>query len=151
MNYKWGRANANAVCCLGWRPWYVLSKVYRNWWEDDTVRIYVIYKRILVGWMSENWTIKDVVALAKGLCDFAWGRPWLGEAGRAPFSSIPWHLPYNWGKVRKTEERAREKALPRTVEANRKLYGEGETLYFWGGGVKHLVRRPAGSARSSSW
>jgi hypothetical protein len=31
---------------------------------------------------------------------FGWGPVWLGETGRDPFSIIPWHLPYNWGKAR---------------------------------------------------
>jgi len=41
-----------------------------------------------------------------------------GSAGRAPtFHPIPWHLPYNWGKSRKTSVRVAERrsADPNTI------------------------------------
>jgi hypothetical protein len=48
----------------------------------------------LVGWMSGSWT--------QNWTRFGWRPPWSGVSGPCPFSFVPWHLLYNWGKARKT-------------------------------------------------
>jgi hypothetical protein len=58
------------------------------------------------------------LAVTEGVCDtcggggggdhFGWRPPWSGEGGLSPFSFIPRHLPYNWGKARKTAVRVAE-------------------------------------------
>jgi hypothetical protein len=48
------------------------------------------------------------LALAEGLCDTLGGGGWDHFGGTCPFSFIPWHLPYNWGKARKTSVRVAE-------------------------------------------
>jgi hypothetical protein len=60
--------------------------------------------------MSGSWTQRDGIALAEGLSDFGGQSFWLrasmiGGCGPCPFLVIPWHLPYNWGKARKTSVR----------------------------------------------
>jgi hypothetical protein len=77
-------------------------------------------KKILVGWLSGSWTQK--------CCDhFGWWPLLLrgkslqlkasmtGEGGPWPFWFIPWHLPYNWGKARKTSVRVGEIPLFSTI------------------------------------
>jgi hypothetical protein len=49
---------------------------------------------------------------------FGWGPPWLGDAGRAPFLVIPWHLPYKWGKARKTSVRVESVWTARSCRAD---------------------------------
>jgi hypothetical protein len=74
--------------------------------RDCPIRQLVLYEKDF-GWLSGIWTQK--------CCDhFGWwplrvGRKslWLkasmiGESGPCPFWIIPWDLPYNWGKARKT-------------------------------------------------
>jgi hypothetical protein len=51
-----------------------------------------------------------VIALADGLCylrrkSLQLKASVIGEGGPCPFWIIPWHLPYNWGKARKTSVR----------------------------------------------
>jgi hypothetical protein len=96
----------------GGMPRHVQTSGCCYWWEDDTIRWFVLTKEILVGWMSESWT-------QKGWDRFGWwplgggGGVWLkasmiGEGGPCPFWIIPWYLHNNWGKARK--------ALVRVVE-----------------------------------
>jgi hypothetical protein len=53
------------------------------------------------------------IALAEGLCYWGWGSFWLKFSmiwvgGLFTFWTIPWNLPFNWGKARKTSVRVAE-------------------------------------------
>jgi ABC-type uncharacterized transport system permease subunit len=66
-------------------------------------------KRTLVEWMSGNWTQRNGIALAEGLCDFGGinlaEASMIGKGSRGDFKIIPWNLPYSWEKSRKTSIR----------------------------------------------
>jgi hypothetical protein len=93
--------------CLGWRPWHVNTGGFASgggWSQLRTVL-----------WLDGCPGVEPRIglALAEGLCDFGgdhfgWSPPWSGVGSPCPFSFIPWHLPYNWGKARKTSVRVAE-------------------------------------------
>jgi hypothetical protein len=63
---------------------------------------------------------------------FGWRPPWSVVGGPRPFSFIPWHLPYNWGKARKTSVNKSVLFIPVRAPCSRL------TASQWGqlGGVK---------------
>jgi hypothetical protein len=80
-----------------------------HWWICFCWGMILTNNSSLVGCLGVEPRIG--VALYEGLDEFwggdrsGWSPLWSGVGGPCPFSFIPWHLPYNWGKARKISVR----------------------------------------------
>jgi hypothetical protein len=101
------------VWCLGWRPWQVSTAGFAlgGGWSELAI----------VLWLDGCLGVEPRIGLG-----LAWRPPWWGVGGPCPFSFTTWHLPYNWGKGRKTSARIAEQCWVLLVRLGR-LVGVAST------------------------